>query len=245
MTFAKVDTPRLDGGYDNTKVVRCVECKRDFAPLQPSHETAGVENGLRILLQLALDEMQNVFEAVAENHDNKRWPVKYGTPYGAINGMSKVRENILSQAAMWGIALSPHRKPAAALPARPAPDAVREEVARVIAPPVPFSLCCPFCGERDRCNCERDRQAAALAKADAILALLNPQGECPLRTALNTAIAKGLYPTVGLTRPADQHFSPPDPERAWTAEVYGREGTWTGEGPTAEGALREAMGGKS
>jgi hypothetical protein len=67
----------------------------------------------------------------------------------------------------------------------------------------------------------------------------------PLRAAINTAIAKGLYPQITYTRPADQHFSPPDPERAWTAEVYGREGTWTGEGPTAEGALREAMGGKS
>ncbi len=71
----------------------------------------GREAGLRILLQLALDEMRNVWEAVGENHDTKRVPQKYGTPYSAINGMNKVREDILAQAVMWGIELSPHRKP--------------------------------------------------------------------------------------------------------------------------------------
>lgn len=65
----------------------------------------GREAGLRILLQLALDEMRNVWEAVGENHDTKRSPQKYGTPYSAINGMHKVREDILVQAAMWGIEL--------------------------------------------------------------------------------------------------------------------------------------------
>lgn len=30
-TFAKVDEPTLDGGWDNTKVIRCVECKRNYA----------------------------------------------------------------------------------------------------------------------------------------------------------------------------------------------------------------------
>lgn len=69
----------------------------------------GVEAGVRMLLQLALDEMRNVVEAVDDNLENKRWPVKYGTPYGAINGMVKVREAILAQCAMWGVEVSPHR----------------------------------------------------------------------------------------------------------------------------------------
>lgn len=71
----------------------------------------GKEAGLRMLLQLALDEMLNVVEAVNDNLENKRWPIKYGTPYGAINGMVKVREDILAQCAMWGIEVSPHRAP--------------------------------------------------------------------------------------------------------------------------------------
>lgn len=73
----------------------------------------GMEAGLRILLQLALDEMLNVIEAIDHNHETKRSPQKYGTPYGAINGMTKLREDILAQAAIWGIQLSPRRAPSA------------------------------------------------------------------------------------------------------------------------------------
>lgn len=80
---------------------------------------------VKTLLQLALDEMRNVIEAVNEQHETKRWPLKYGTSYGAINGMIKVREDILVQAATWGVGLSPHRTP---LP----PDPVAETAQTVL-----------------------------------------------------------------------------------------------------------------
>ena len=68
-----------------------------------------LEAGLRILLQLALDEMGHVVEAVDHQHDTKPGYLKYGTPYEAINGVRKVRDDILIQAAMWGIDLVPKR----------------------------------------------------------------------------------------------------------------------------------------
>lgn len=85
------------------------------------------ERGLHILLQLALDEMQSVVEAVNHQHDTKRSPQKYGTPYGAINGMIKVREDILAQCAMWGIEVSPHRKAAS-----PPPPEVGDETVELV-----------------------------------------------------------------------------------------------------------------
>ena len=69
----------------------------------------GLEAGLRILLQLAVDEMGHVVEAVDHQHDTKPGHLKYGTPYGAINSVRKVRDDILIQAAMWGIDLVPKR----------------------------------------------------------------------------------------------------------------------------------------
>lgn len=69
----------------------------------------GKEAGLRILLQLALDEMQHLVEAVNNRHTRHSDHLKYTTPYGAINGMIKVREDILIQCAMWGIKISPLR----------------------------------------------------------------------------------------------------------------------------------------
>lgn len=41
-TFAKVDEPTLDGGWDNSKLIRCVECKRTYAaPPRPDAPSAG------------------------------------------------------------------------------------------------------------------------------------------------------------------------------------------------------------
>ena len=96
----------------------------------------GQDAGLRILLQLALDEMLNVVEAVNDRHDKNSNHLKYTTPYGAINGMVKVREDILAQAAMWGVELSPHRPPAnsVATARLVASDEGVEMVARAIDP---------------------------------------------------------------------------------------------------------------
>jgi hypothetical protein len=79
----------------------------------------GLETGLRILLQLALDEMLHVAEAVDDRHDKNSNYLKYTTPYGAINGMNKVREDILAQCAMWGIKVSPARATTPPAPAIP------------------------------------------------------------------------------------------------------------------------------
>ena len=86
-----------------------IEHLRATIPTPEEGQGVHVENGLRILLQLAVDEMLHMVEAVDHNHETKLDHLKYGTPYGAVNGLRKVREDILVQAAMWGIALSPHR----------------------------------------------------------------------------------------------------------------------------------------
>ena len=78
-------------------------------PEEGKEYSVHVEYGLRLLLQLAVDEMLHMVEAVDHNHETKLDHLKYGTPYGAVNGLRKVREDILVQAAVWGIALSPHR----------------------------------------------------------------------------------------------------------------------------------------
>jgi hypothetical protein len=83
--------------------------RNDGSSLKNPSQPVGGEGSTRILLQLALDEMQNVIEAV--NHNDGTRHLKYSTPYGAMTGMVSVREGILEQCAAWGIEVSPHRSP--------------------------------------------------------------------------------------------------------------------------------------
>lgn len=114
----RLEHPAYDPGQSATNV----EGGAGAAVSSPTADEALiVEKGLRVLLQLAVDEMRNVIEAVNHEHDTKRWPQKYGTPYGAINGMIEVREAILAQASAWGIELSPKRPPGALSTVHPVP----------------------------------------------------------------------------------------------------------------------------
>lgn len=69
----------------------------------------GKEAGLRALLQVALDELGHVVDAVDHQHDTKPGMLKYGTPYAAITGARKIREDCLAQAAMWGLDIAATR----------------------------------------------------------------------------------------------------------------------------------------
>lgn len=76
-------------------------------------KSSQVENGgPLILLQLALDELAHVVDAVDYQYDAKPGHLKYTTPWHAVNSARKVRDDILAQAAAWGIAIAPRREPA-------------------------------------------------------------------------------------------------------------------------------------
>jgi hypothetical protein len=59
-TFAKVDTPSLGVGWDNTKIIRCVECKRDYA--SPQKAATGTTPTMWKALKAAKALLDNIHE---------------------------------------------------------------------------------------------------------------------------------------------------------------------------------------
>lgn len=56
-TFAHVDEPTLDGGWDNSAMIRCVECKRCFANPTLQSQARRVEE-LEGALRLAAERVR-------------------------------------------------------------------------------------------------------------------------------------------------------------------------------------------
>jgi hypothetical protein len=76
--------------------IRAADASRDEAP-DPRLA------GMRVLLQLALDELLHVVEAVDYQHATKTGVLKYTTPWEAITHARKLRDDLKVQATMWGL----------------------------------------------------------------------------------------------------------------------------------------------